>query len=203
MAMSVSCPNCGSKLSVRESLAGQSVGCPKCKTRLNIPQPMEFESAPEQTDQEPNPTTDLIGIAWYFCNVEGGVSGPIASEKLRQFIAKGMLDRTDLVWNDGLVEWTPAGAIKGLFKTPPPLKARDNAPDIDESYQDNQEELRPKEYKVLSLKDKWFSGKFDPALLEQALNAYSQQGWTLRAAVTASIAGFGGNREEMLMILER
>ena len=62
---------------------------------------------------------------------------------------------------------------------------------------------KPKEYKVLSQKDKWFSGKFDPALLEQALNSYAQQGWILKAAVTASIAGFGGNREELVMILER
>lgn len=29
-----------------------------------------------------------------------------------------------------------------------------------------------KEYKVLTQKDKWFSGKFDPANLEQAINAY-------------------------------
>lgn len=63
---------------------------------------------------------------------------------------------------------------------------------------------RPKEYKVLSQKDKWFTGKFDPALLEQALNSYAQQGWILKAAVTASIPGLiGGNREELVMILER
>ena len=33
-----------------------------------------------------------------------------------------------------------------------------------------------KEYKVLSQKDKWFSGKFDPTKLEEGLNAYAQQG---------------------------
>ena len=30
-----------------------------------------------------------------------------------------------------------------------------------------------KEYKVLTQKDKWFSGKFNPETLEQALNAYA------------------------------
>lgn len=30
-----------------------------------------------------------------------------------------------------------------------------------------------KEYKVLSQKDKWFTGKFDPEALEQAINAYN------------------------------
>jgi Domain of unknown function (DUF4177) len=63
--------------------------------------------------------------------------------------------------------------------------------------------FEPKQYKVLSQKDKWFSGKFDPEQLEKALNSYADQGWVLKAAVTASIAGFGGNREELVMILER
>ena len=62
----------------------------------------------------------------------------------------------------------------------------------------------PKEYKVLTQKDKWFSGKFDPAKLEEALNAYADQGWIVKAATTASITGLiGGNRDEMIIILER
>jgi len=61
----------------------------------------------------------------------------------------------------------------------------------------------PKRYKVLTQKDKWFSGKFDPAALEQALNAYADQGWQVRSAVTASIPGFGGNRDELVVIMER
>lgn len=60
-----------------------------------------------------------------------------------------------------------------------------------------------KEYKVLTQKDKWFSGKFDPVILEQAINSYAQQGWVVKAAVTAQIPGFGGAREECLIILER
>ena len=62
-----------------------------------------------------------------------------------------------------------------------------------------------KQYKVLSQKDKWFSGKFDPELLEKALNSYAQQGWEVKGMATASMAGFlgGGNREEMVIVLER
>ncbi len=60
------------------------------------------------------------------------------------------------------------------------------------------------EYKVLTQKDKWFSGKFDPAQLEQALNAYAKQGWRLRGVATASIpALIGGARDEMIFVLER
>jgi len=61
----------------------------------------------------------------------------------------------------------------------------------------------PKQYKILTQKDKWFSGKFDPATLEQALNSYAEQGWTVSTTATATIPGFGGNREEIIVILER
>ena len=61
-----------------------------------------------------------------------------------------------------------------------------------------------KEYKILTQKDKWFSGKFDPQRLEQAINAYAQQGWVLKAAFSAEIPGvFSHSREEAIVILER
>ena len=61
-----------------------------------------------------------------------------------------------------------------------------------------------KEYKVLSQKDKWFSGKFDPAALETALNSYAKQGWYVVAAFSADIpALFGGARQEAVIVLER
>lgn len=61
-----------------------------------------------------------------------------------------------------------------------------------------------KQYKVLTQKDKWFSGKFDPEKLEGAINAYAKQGWRFVGCATASIPGLiGGTREEMVIILER
>lgn len=59
------------------------------------------------------------------------------------------------------------------------------------------------EYKVLTQKDKWFSGKFDPAVLESALNAYAQQGWRVIGCATADIPGLGVTRQEFVTILER
>lgn len=60
------------------------------------------------------------------------------------------------------------------------------------------------EYKVLTQKDKWFSGKFDPMLLEQAMNAYAQQGWRVIGCATADIgSGFGAARQEFITVLER
>ena len=61
-----------------------------------------------------------------------------------------------------------------------------------------------KEYNILTQKDKWFSGKFDPERLEKAINAYAQQGWTVKSAFSAEIPGILGHaREEAIVILER
>jgi hypothetical protein len=60
------------------------------------------------------------------------------------------------------------------------------------------------QYKILTQKDKWFSGKFDPEKLEQALNAYAQQGWKFKGMATASVPGMlGGARDEIIFVLER
>ncbi len=60
-----------------------------------------------------------------------------------------------------------------------------------------------KQYKVLSQKDKWFSGKFDPDKLEKALNAYAEQGWRVVTSATADVRGFGSSRQEFVVVLER
>lgn len=61
-----------------------------------------------------------------------------------------------------------------------------------------------KEYKVLTQKDKWFSGKFDPEKLELALNAYAEQGWCVVACTTATFPGMlSAGREEMITVMER
>jgi len=60
-----------------------------------------------------------------------------------------------------------------------------------------------KQYKVMTQKDRFFSGKFDPEKLEGAINSYAEQGWQVVSVATATITAFGGNREEMIVLLER
>lgn len=61
-----------------------------------------------------------------------------------------------------------------------------------------------KQYKILTQKDKWFSGKFDPEKLEEAINAYAKQGWRVVAATTATFpAMLSAGREEMIVVMER
>jgi predicted rRNA methylase YqxC with S4 and FtsJ domains len=62
---------------------------------------------------------------------------------------------------------------------------------------------RMREYKILTQKDKWFSQKFDPEVLETAINSYAEQGWRVVSMTTASIPGWASNREELIVLFER
>ena len=46
-------------------------------------------------------------------------------------------------------------------------------------------------------------GKFDPEKLEQALNAYAEQGSRMRGMATAAFPGFIESRDELIFVLER
>lgn len=59
------------------------------------------------------------------------------------------------------------------------------------------------QYKVMTQKDRFFAGKFDPEKLEGAINAYANEGWRVIAVTTASVPSFGGARDEMIVVLER
>ena len=60
-----------------------------------------------------------------------------------------------------------------------------------------------KEYKVLTQKDKWFSGKADPETLETVLNNYAKEGWKVVNSVSMSVASFSLGQNELMIILER
>ena len=59
------------------------------------------------------------------------------------------------------------------------------------------------QYRVLTQKDRGFSGKFSPEKLEGAINGYAQEGWRVVSMCTASIPGFSNDREELIVLLER
>ena len=52
-------------------------------------------------------------------------------------------------------------------------------------YKKKKGEYKMKKYKVLTQKDKWFSGKFNPQTLEAAINSYAEQGWRVVSSATA------------------
>jgi len=60
-----------------------------------------------------------------------------------------------------------------------------------------------KEYKVMTQKDRFFGGKFDPEKLERAMNSYAEEGWAVISVATASIPSLTGSREELVVVMER
>jgi len=60
-----------------------------------------------------------------------------------------------------------------------------------------------KEYKVLTYKDRFFAGKFDPERLEQAMNSFAAEGWRVIAVTTGKIPSLTGAREEVVIFMER
>lgn len=59
------------------------------------------------------------------------------------------------------------------------------------------------QYKVLTQKDRFFSGKFNPEKLEGALNSFATEGWRVIGMATGEIGAGFGNREELIFVLER
>lgn len=58
------------------------------------------------------------------------------------------------------------------------------------------------EYKVLTQRDSRFLGKFDPQVLESALNSYAAEGWrVVQSFLTASL--WKSSKAEIVVILER
>ncbi|HTX98803.1 MAG TPA: DUF4177 domain-containing protein [Bacteroidota bacterium] len=60
-----------------------------------------------------------------------------------------------------------------------------------------------KEYKVMTQKDRFFGGKFDPEKLEEAINSYAAQGWEVVGIATAAISAMSSARDEIIVVFER
>lgn len=63
---------------------------------------------------------------WYYAKGDDK-RGPVSVGQLKELAANGELTPSDLVWRDGMAEWTPASSTQGLFpeqSMPPPLPAQ-------------------------------------------------------------------------------
>lgn len=60
-----------------------------------------------------------------------------------------------------------------------------------------------KEYKVINQKEGFYSGKFSADKFEKILNKYAGEGWRVVATSPVSVPSFSGNRQEIIVILER
>ncbi len=67
-----------------------------------------------------------MGEQWYWYNGRQQF-GPVSREELARLVASGQMQRTDVVWCQGMATWTPANQVQGLlppadprFPPPPP-----------------------------------------------------------------------------------
>ncbi|HSI35451.1 MAG: DUF4339 domain-containing protein [Phycisphaerae bacterium] len=55
-----------------------------------------------------------MSTEWYYS--QGGQQiGPVTSQQMKDLAAGGQLSPNDLVWKDGMPEWTSAARVRGLF----------------------------------------------------------------------------------------
>jgi hypothetical protein len=59
------------------------------------------------------------------------------------------------------------------------------------------------EYMILTQKDRVFGGKFNPEMIQTALNNLASEGWRVIEAATTTFPGMLGAREELVFVLER
>ena len=55
---------------------------------------------------------------WYYSH-DGRERGPVPMAKLIELTAAGTVKPNDLVWQEGMADWTPASRVAGLFPTTP------------------------------------------------------------------------------------
>jgi hypothetical protein len=89
------------------------------------------------------------------------------------------------------------GALKAEVTTEPDQPAESGSPFVPAETSPGS----PHEYKLLTPRDKFFEGKFDLPRLEEALNHFGRQGWTVKTMSTPHLKGFSGALEEMIVVL--
>ncbi len=59
------------------------------------------------------------------------------------------------------------------------------------------------EYKILTQKDRFFSGKLSPDKLQEVLNDLAEEGWRVISLTSAEFPGLLKSRDEIIVVLER
>lgn len=67
---------------------------------------------------------------WYV-GKGGKKHGPFTNEQLKKLAATGKIDRTDLLWKEGMEKWVPCSSAKGLFSAAAPVSSSPAPPAFD------------------------------------------------------------------------
>jgi hypothetical protein len=80
------------------------------------------EPVPDEFDDGDAPPTSPREQRWYY-SVGSTQQGPVAFSMLQVLVSTGQLAPDDLVWCDGMAEWTTVGRVPGLVRPAAPAPA--------------------------------------------------------------------------------
>lgn len=173
----VTCPSCGEKGRILETLVGAKIKCRKCDTSFLV-----------------TPAASKSVVAAPVPGVAAAALGAVSAVKAKS---------GDHIEVDGLDDaaWSaPAVAVEDHEHDHP----EHHAADAQSAFTPHSEGHTFKQYKLLTPKDKCFEGKFDLERLELQLNLLGKQGWVVKGMATPHVAGFsGGDKEQLIILLER
>ena len=69
----------------------------------------------------------MAAVDWYFARGNKQI-GPVSAADLRRLAVAGELSPDDLIWHEGLSEWTKARNVRGLFEEESKLTAAEETP---------------------------------------------------------------------------
>jgi len=171
----VTCPHCKEQGRIPQSFVGKQIKCSKCGNRFLVTTPPAKAAAATAAKGTSTPADTQVHIP----------ANPLTDE-----IA---------------VEGIEAGSWSSLSVSP-----TEEHSDSDHGTQGKFIEspsthpAGTKEYKLMTQRDKWFEGKFELPRMEEAINYYAKQGWTVRSLTSTQVTGFsGGPREELVVLFER
>jgi len=58
-------------------------------------------------------------------------------------------------------------------------------------------------YKILTQKDRFFSGKFSPEKLQDAINNFAEEGWRVISLTSGEFPGMLKSRNEIVVCMEK
>jgi len=146
-------------------------------------------------------------MAW-FVQIMGEMVGPYSNAEFKRLADTGRVQPDSPVARDRVGPWVMAAAVKGLFDGAADTAVSSAAKVDDERTTTptstvSEATAKGQRYKVLTQRDRYFAGKFDPDRLEDAINAYADDGWRVCGMATTLFTSLAGKREEVLVLMER
>jgi hypothetical protein len=170
----VTCPTCGERGKIPSNLIGARIKCRKCGLSFQVSPP-----APAKA----------VGAAAPAAMATAGPSAPVEAQGIE---VEG-LDASS--W---AVPTETGMALKLTEAEHGPDSGHEASPSFSASASGS---AGPREYKIITSRDKMFEGKFDMVRLEEALNHYARQGWVARSMIIPHLKAFTGVLEEVIVVL--